>query len=254
MRKLLLAAGLAFSSMSLMAQQDSSFAITTTTVNEQPKAAKFKPINRAGDHLMVQLAYNMWLGAPDSVSSHMKGFQRSANVYGMFDKPFANNPKMSVAVGAGIGVSNVYFKNMEANIISRNRIMPFVNTENTANFKKYKVTTTYLEVPVEFRFMGIPENPNKGFKFAVGGKVGTLLSAGTKGKIRQNNAGETTINDYTEKVKSKNYFTSTRISGTARVGYGNFSLFGAYSFSPVFKDGVAEKMNLLQVGLTLSGL
>lgn len=253
MRRFILAAGFALCSTALYAQVDTTVTITTNSV-ETFRAPKFKPISRAGDHLMLQLAYNTWQGAPDSVSSRISGFQRSANIYAMFDKPFKANPQLSVAVGAGIGVSNIYFKNMEANIISRNRQLPFINTDGGPNFKKYKVMTTYFEVPVEFRFMASPENPNRGFKMAIGGKVGTLLSAGTKGKTLQNNANGTTINDYTQKIKSNNYFTGTRITGTARVGYGNFGLFGAYSFSPVFKDGVAADINLLQFGISLSGL
>ena len=41
---------------------------------------------------------------------------------------------------------------------------------------------------------------------------------------------------------------------TARIGYGNFSLFGAYNLNIMFKDKVAANMKLLQLGLTISGL
>ena len=237
--------------------QDSVVNVTTTAVvSAGPKAPKFKPVNRAGDHLVIQLANNTWLNAPDSIKDHMNGFNRSANVYAMLDKPFKSNPQMSVAVGLGVSTSNIYFKEMEANIISQNKLLPFTETGGSGvpNFKKYKMTTAYVEVPLEFRFTANPNTPSKGLKFAVGGKVGSLISASTKGKLRQNVAAGTTINDYTQKIKSKNYFTGTRITGTARVGYGNFSLFGAYAFSPVFKDGVAADMKLLQFGLVMSGL
>jgi hypothetical protein len=44
------------------------------------------------------------------------------------------------------------------------------------------------------------------------------------------------------------------LAATARVGYGNFTLFGAYDLSGIFKDGVAANMKSLQIGLTISGL
>jgi len=67
-------------------------------------------------------------------------------------------------------------------------------------------------------------------------------------------ASGSVINDYTEKVVAKKYFNSSRLSATARVGYGNFTLFGAYSFGSMFKDGVAADMKLFQAGITISGL
>ena len=77
-----------------------------------PAKKKFDLGSRPGDHFMVQLAYNSWQGAPDSISSHISGFQRSANVYVMLDKPFKGNPQFSLGLGLGVGTSNIYFKKM----------------------------------------------------------------------------------------------------------------------------------------------
>ncbi|RYX99331.1 hypothetical protein EON78_03710 [bacterium] len=57
-------------------------------------------------------------------------------------------------------------------------------------------------------------------------------------KTLQNSSG-TTLNDYVMKESSKRYFNTTRIVGTARVGYGHFTLFGTYQFTNLFKDGAA---------------
>ena len=62
------------------------------------------------------------------------------------------------------------------------------------------------------------------------------------------------INNYIQKENSKRYFNTTRFSGTARFGYGVFSLFGAYQLNSVLKDGAGAPMKLYQVGITLSGL
>ena len=218
------------------------------------QTAPKKPIiNRAADHFMVQIAANSWQGTADSVSSYIKGFNRSANVYVMFDKPFKSNPKLSAAIGIGMGTSNIYFNKMEVNITSTKSPLPFVRTDTGTHYKKYKLSQAFLEIPVEFRFMAHPDNPNKSIKAALGFKLGTLLNTHTKGRGLVSASG-TKLNDFTIKESGNTFFNTTRLAATARVGYGMFSIFGAYNITGVFKTGVAPDTKLLQVGLTISGL
>lgn len=220
----------------------------------QDKKKNYNFTNKSADHVMIQLSSDHWLGLPDSVKDHVKGLSRGFNAYGMINKQFKGSPKLSVAFGLGIGNSNIFFKRMFVDIAATTRTLPFINQDSTQHYKKFKVSTTYLEVPVEFRFTNDPENPNKSVKFAIGAKAGTLLNAHNKAKELRNAAGNV-INGAITKQSSKSYFNSTRLVATARVGYGIFSLFGAYGFSPMFKDGVAAPdVKPLQVGITVSGL
>ena len=230
-----------------------AFSQEVSTGQESKKKKTFDLGNRAADHFMVQLAYNSWQGTPDSIKSHISGLQRSANVYIMLDKPFKANPRFSVAAGIGVGTGNIYFKKMIVDIGSTSTILPFRAVDSTDSYKKFKLSTAFLEVPLEFRFTADPSSPNKTFKAAIGLKVGTMIGAHTKGKGLRSATG-TSINAKTVKESSKSYFNTTRLSATARVGYGNFSLFGAYSLTGLFKDGVAADIKGLQVGLTFSGL
>jgi hypothetical protein len=210
-------------------------------------------LNQPGDHVMVQLATDHWSGTPDSIGGRMKSLGRGANVYVMLNKPFKTNPKLSLAFGVGVGTSNVYFKRTNVDIAANGTKLPFINLDSSDRFKKYKLTTAFLEVPLEFRFTAKPENEKKSMKFALGIKVGTLLSASTKGKNLENKAGNV-IGSYTEKVKDKTFFNTTRFAATARVGYGHFSLFGSYQFNNIFKDGAAAEIKPFQIGLAISGL
>jgi hypothetical protein len=223
--------------------------ITTT------KADKNKDIiERAGDHIMLQISSDHLANMPDSISSHQTGFSRGFNAYVMFDKPFRGSPKYSFAIGLGMSSSNITFKKMGVDIKSNTTTnLPFTALDSTSHFKKYKLAFSYLELPIEFRFSSNPSHNAKSIKFALGGKIGTVLDVHTKGKTLQdkNNA---TINNYSEKENSRRFFNSTRLSGTVRVGYGIFSVFGSYSFSNLLKDGVGAPMKVFQVGLTLSGL
>jgi hypothetical protein len=208
---------------------------------------------RAAGHFMFELGTNIWSGAVDSVSKYIKNFNRSANVYVMYNKQFKNSPKFSIAGGVGIGTSNIYFKKMEAKLSTTKPTLPFIRTDTGNYFKRYKLSTAYLEIPLEFRFTADTKNPNKSFKAAIGLKLGTLLNAHTKGKTLQNSAG-TKLNSLIVKENSKNYFNGTRIAATTRVGYGILSLYGSYGVTSLFKDGVAADTKLIQIGLTISGL
>jgi hypothetical protein len=124
---------------------------------------------------------------------------------------------------------------------------------DTNHFKKYKLATTYLEAPVELRFAMNPENTNRSWKFAIGGKIGTLMSASTKGKTLQNRSGNT-INAFTQKEKAKRFFEGTRLSVTGRISYGVFGIYGAYQVNSFIKDGMGPDVRPFQVGISISGL
>jgi Outer membrane protein beta-barrel domain len=217
--------------------------VSAATAQEKKKIGGF----------MLQLTSDHWMGAPDSIKSRMKGLARGANVYVMLDQRFKGSPQWSVAFGLGVGTSNMYFKNMVVDIKSKTNTLPFRNVDSVDHFKKYKLTTAFLEIPLELRFTFDPENESKSIKAALGVKVGTLLNVHTKGKTLLDKNGAT-LNSYTAKETGKGYFNSTRLAATARIGYGNFSLFGSYQLNNMFKDGVAAEMKLFQIGLNLSGL
>ena len=230
------------------------FAVAASfTMYAQAPAKKSFAKDIPADRFMVQLANNYWIGAADSVSSRIKSINRSANVYVMYDKKFKNNPKFSFALGAGVGTSNMYFDKMNVLLTSSKSKVPFIKTDTGLNFKRYKVATAFLEIPLELRFSSNVDNPNKAIKAAIGVKIGTLINAHTKGKGLRNSGGAT-IAGYTEKASSKGYFNGTRIAATARVGYSYYSLFGSYALTNLFKDGVAADTKTLQIGITITGL
>lgn len=245
MKKIVLLFTLSLACFALHAQD------TLPAVNSNIKTIKLK--NRPGDHFMFQLSYDKWSGMPDSISSHQKGFSRGFNAYFMFDKPFRSAPKFSLGIGVGISTSNIFFKKMDVGVSSFTAKLPFTPLDSVNHFKKYKLATSYLEVPLEFRYTAKPDNYNKSLKAAIGLRLGTLVNAHTKGKNlldKNNNAAGA----FTNKTNSKRFINGTRFMATARIGYGIFNLFGAYSLSNVLKDGVGPEMKLYQVGITISGL
>lgn len=242
---------IALASMTAVMAQDS----TTTTATPKKKKkdwSKVRLSNRPNDHFMLQLGYNGWSQIPDTINT--KGLSRSFNVYFMFDLPFKSDPRFSVGIGAGVGTDNMFFDKMDIDITGRRaNTLGFKNVADTNHFKKYKLGTTFLEAPVELRFVSNPENTNKSWKVAIGGKIGTLMSAHIKGKNFQSRSGST-LNAYTLKEKSKRYFNGTRLSATGRIGYGAISLYGSYQINAFIKEGFGPDVRPFQIGLTLSGL
>ncbi|MGZ8525352.1 MAG: outer membrane beta-barrel protein [Chitinophagaceae bacterium] len=206
---------------------------------------------RANDHFLFQLGYTGWAGKPDSINTG--GLSKSINVYFMFDFPFKTNPKLSMALGAGISSDHILFKKTYVGIKDPTPTLQFNDQADTNHFKKTKLNTTYAEAPVEFRYTANPLNSDKSFKFAIGAKVGLLLDAHTRNKGFENKGGNS-VNDYTMKEKSKRFFNTTRLVGTARVGLGHFTLYGTYQVTTLFKEAVAAEIRPYSIGLTISGL
>ncbi len=227
--------------------------VTAAFAQNKKNPGKIDLANRSGDHLMLQFSTDYWGAMPDSIKDHKKGLSRGANVYIMMDKPFKNNPRFSAAFGLGIGTSNMYFEKYNINIKTSSPKLPFTSLDSTDHFKKYKMTTTFLEIPIELRFVNKPLKNNKSLKAAIGIKVGTLLNVHTKGKTLQNKNGST-VNNYTAKESDKHFFNSTRFSATGRIGFGNVSLFGSYQINSLLKDGVGPQIKPFQIGFCLSGL
>jgi len=230
-----------------------AFASVTAATAQKKKKNFDEVMNRAGDHIMLQVSSDHWMGAPDSINNHIKPLSRGGNIYVMMDKPFKGTPQLSAAFGIGVSTSSIYFKTMSVELHSLTTTLPFNNLDTSNHFKKYKLSTAFLEIPVELRYTFDPTRENKSIKLALGVKAGVLLNAHTKGKSPEDKNGNS-INAYIAKDNAKRFVNSTRVSATARIGYGHFSLFGSYQINNIFKTGTAADMKLLQVGLTLSGL
>jgi len=223
---------LVLASLHLFAQEDT----------DQSKKSYSMP---SRDYVMLQIGTEWWGNQPDSITTTTLG--RVFNAYLCYDFPIAKS-NFSFAAGAGIGTSNIYFKNQVINISDTTPAIQFLPETNPA-YKKYKLSTAYVEAPFELRFFGNKENRNVGFKAAIGLRVGALVSSHTKGKYTLNSK------PIVDKVVTKRYIETWRYAATLRLGYGNFSVYGAYNISNLFRlNSGPENVRPIQIGLTLSGL
>ncbi len=242
-------------------KKDSTAVITkpvpaTTPVAPAPAKKDWSKISlsrRANEHLMIELAYNNWAAAPDTI--HINGFCRTVNVYFMFDFPFKTDPRFSVGAGLGLGCDNTFFNKQELKMTALNTDnLAFTNEIDQQHYKKNKLVTTYLQIPIELRYAVDPENTNSSWKFAVGVRVGLLMSAYYKGKTLQNDVNQT-IGNYTIKESSKQFFNTPQLVGTLRVNKGVIGLFGQFQATALMKaDGNNPAVYPFAFGIVLSGL
>jgi hypothetical protein len=148
-------------------------AAVTLTKAQSPASV----VAHSRDFFVVQLSYDMWAGAPDSVQTG--GISRGFNFAFMYDFPFKEGSHLSVAPGLGISTSSVFFSDQAPQI---GGTAPTLAFPSDSIYKHYKLTTAHLEIPVELRYRQYADNANKGLKVGLGLKFGTLLSAHTKGK------------------------------------------------------------------------
>jgi len=209
-------------------------------------------LTRPKDHFMVQFGYNLWTEKTDTINT--SGFPRSVNVYFLMDFPFKTDPRWSVAIGAGYANDWQTFKDTYIDITgSRGNRLAFYNVKDTNHFSKYRLSTSYLEAPLELRFSSTPERNMSSWKAALGVKIGWMVGAHTRGKDFVNKNG-TTINDYVLKEKTSKYFNTTRLSVMGRIGWGIVSLYAAYQVNPFIKEGFGPDVRPLQFGVMISGL
>ncbi len=201
---------------------------------------------RASDHFMLQVGYAGW-GNKDGLN--LKGLSKTFNAYFLLDFRFKTNPKFSVAIGPGVGTDNIYFKKTAIDIANRNGTT--IKNDTITKYKKSKLATGYLEVPLELRYSSNPVDMNTGWKFALGVKIGTMIDGKVKSKIDLDASGK---GGYFNKIKDKRNFNGTRLAATARVGYGNISLFGTYTLTEFFKAGYGPSVKPYSIGLAISGL
>ena len=221
---------IAFTSFSAFAQDDVA-----------PKSQVEKP---AADNLLLMASYEGW-HKPDSI--HTGGVGRGFNGYLTYDFPFKKS-NFSFATGIGIGVSNIYLSGQEINVRDTSSTSAATFVTATKDYKKYKLTTAYLEAPFELRYFANKANRNKGFKASIGLRAGLLVGAHTKDKV---SVGGTNI---VEKTDSRRYMSSWRFSGMARIGWGYFSIFATYNLNNLYKEDEGPAITPYSFGICLSGL
>lgn len=208
-----------------------------------------KAISKSKDRLVLGFSHDNWLNTPDSVKT--KWYNRGFSVHIMYDIPILESKHFSIAPGFGLTNNNIY---TDAQLQSDSTGSFFTPYADGVDYDRNKLTTTFLEIPVELRFRTKPnEKTNKSFKIGIGVKGGYLIDAHTK--YRGDNVYLTQRED-SKTIKFKEDFLPNiakyRLSSSFRVGYGNFNVFANYSLTTLFDKDKGPDINPISVGITFN--
>ncbi len=223
-------------SVGLMAQEDKK--------DKAPTEEKETKKVESRDRLIFEIAHDNWLNQPDSLKTRWWG--RGFNMYIMYDIPLFDSDNISVAPGVGIATTNVYHN---SNLILLNDSLSYFRPiADNVNFRKNKLSTTAVDVPIELRFRTNPNKFNQSFKVALGVRVGYLLDAKTKYRGDEaDGTGEIFIKD-----KLLPNISRVRYGTSLRVGYGNFNVFAFYSLSTLFDANRGPGIHPISVGISFN--
>jgi hypothetical protein len=149
----------------------------------------------------------------------------------------------------GLGVSwNNYRFDDNVTILNNNAdniIAGTYDTTSNINYKKSKLTVSYVTAPLLFQvYTG--KTKNKSFHIGTGMVLGYRIGSHTKQKYDE--GGKTS--------KPKNYddfgLNPFRASARVDVGYGSFNLFAEYALTDMFRASRGPQVNPFTLGLTLA--
>ncbi|MEE9363858.1 MAG: porin family protein [Cellulophaga sp.] len=173
------------------------------------------------DQFYIGVSYNLLLEKPQDVKRKNMSYGLSVGVI----KDIPLNKKRNVAIGVGIGYAvNSYYTNLLAAETGDIRTYT-IETED--NFKRNKIETHLLELPIEFRWReSTPEN-HKFWRLYAGVKFGYAFA--NRSKFVSN---EKKVSFFNEDIGSLQY------GATISFGYNTWNLHLYYPLNSLFKDDI----------------
>ena len=195
---------------------------------------------------MLDLGFNTYLSdgkfnLPSELNDFDLDYSRSVNVNMHIFRQriglIGNN--LNFMYGLELAWNNYHFDN---DITLLHNVDEVTVVESGVDFKKNKLATTFLQVPVLFNIETNPKKPSKSFRISAGGYGGLLLGARTKQKSSENG-----------KVKIKDDFNINkfRYGLIGQVGVGCINFYVDYALNGLFKDDLGPDLRPISIGFTL---
>ena len=195
------------------------------------------------DNLIVDINYDSWLNTPANVT--LKPYSSGINVSYLYNL-IGEHSNICLAAGAEVSSQNFF---IDATPELNAGFVNFINIPDSINYKKNKLSTTYIEIPFEIRFRTNKSNrKGKSFKIFAGFKVGYLVNNHIKYK------GDS-FDGSGKEIKIKQYnidnIQKYRYGITARIGYGKFNITGFYPLTQLFEKDKGPDIIPISIGLSV---
>lgn len=196
--------------------------------------------------LLVDFGVNFWTERPDILPRNILG----SNSFGLYyNQRIRFNDYFSFYPGLGFTFDKFAFDGNHTWLRDADGTIS-LDTLNGVNLSKNKISTTYVEIPVEFRIHPFETVNGEGFFIGLGAVGGFRLGSHTK--IKYDLDEET----YKEKLYSSFGMNSFRYGVQARLGFKTFHFFGKLYLNDLFEiTPVEEGANpkVFTLGINFSG-
>ena len=179
-----------------------------------------------------------------------RGFNQGVSFALTYNFPLGESAKHTVSIGVGMTSHNYFSYTRILNPYTTGNFT-YQSLRDLEGFKRYKVSPTYADIPLELRFR-IKDQ----VKIGVGFKVGIMVATKTRyvGPDGEDNpltdGSGATVN---EKLLYINNVERLAYSATLRVGWKWVSVFAAYQINQTFSVGhEAPVFHPLSVGITFA--
>lgn len=153
------------------------------------------------------------------------------------------NPHFGFSTGLGIQWNRYGIKNNYTVTFSEDSIYGISTPD--FNYSKNVLKATYITMPLLFE-IHTNKKPSKSFNISLGVIGGYKLGS----KLKQNYEFEG--REYEFKTKGHYHFNPFQAYATARIGYGDVSLFFNYGLTRIFEEGRGPQLYPFQAGLHFS--
>lgn len=147
----------------------------------------------------------------------------------------------------GLGLEFNFYRFDSDNSIQKDADGVIINQDLPAtwNVEKSKFTTTYATLPILFELHS-SSSQHKGIVFAAGVVGGAKLGSNTKVVYKEDGDKKK------DRVRNDYSLNPFRYGVTARLGVGDWLVYGTYYLTPLFEDGKGPELYPFSVGLALS--
>ncbi len=178
------------------------------------------------DQFYTGLTYNFLMDLPSEVSQRNLSYGLQAG----FIKDIPLDVFRTIALGVGLGYGiNSYYTNLKA--VEESGQITYTVLDEKADFKRSKIATHVLELPIQFRWRNSTPEEYKFWRIYSGLKMGYVFDG--RSKFVSSSAKNSFANS---DVRTFQYGL------TLDVGYNTFNIHFYYALKSLFNDGVIDEL------------
>ena len=185
------------------------------------------------DQLYVGITYNFLLNKPTGVTQRNLSYGLQGGVI----KDLPINRRRNVAFGIGLGYAvNSYYTNLRAEEVANG--FEYTALGNNVSFKRNKIETHLIEMPIEFRWRNSTPDSYKFWRIYTGIKLAYIV--GSRSKFVSDEASSSFYNTDTENFQYGLIFN---------FGYNTFNIHAYYALNDLFEKGTTT-IDGAELGIT----